>query len=86
MEEVERQTKKGLVVEYIFYSMMVLVFIFEMSAASILFQPEYIINLQVRFGCTLGFMSFIILMAFLLVRSLSRLFDTIYKLSEGDYE
>ncbi len=85
MDEVVK-TKKGLVIEYIFYSIMVIALIFEILVVSILFQPEYIINLQVRLGCMLGYISFIFIMAIILVRSLNALFDVIYKLSEGDYE
>ena len=85
MDEVVK-TKKGLVIEYIFYSILVLAFIFEILAVTIVFQPELIANVQVRFGCTLGFISFIFIMVFMLIRNLSNLFDVIYKLNEGDYE
>ena len=85
MDEVVK-TKKGLAVEYIFYSIMIIAFIFDMCAVAIIFQPELIVDVHVRFGCTLGFISFMLVMAVMLARSLSRLSDVIYKLSEGEYE
>ncbi len=86
MEEEVIQTKGDLVSSYIFSSFMIVSIIFILSASAIVFNPEGIVDSDIRFGVTLGFIAFIFVMVSMLMRSLENLIDAIYELKEGNYK
>lgn len=85
MDEVEYQTKRELVSQYIFSSLMIMMTLFVILGSCIAFNPEEIVNQQIRLGSTFGFFAMIFIMAIMLFRNLEGLFDAIYKLNEGEY-
>lgn len=85
MEEEDYRTKTSLVVSYIFDSLMIISTIFLIWATAIVFRPEEILNASIRFGVSLGFISFIFIMVSILATSLQNLIDVIYALNDGEY-
>lgn len=85
MEEVDIQTKSELVVQYIFYSVMIIMILFVLGSVCIVFRPEEILNIQTQLGVMLGFISFILIMASIFSSNLTGLFDTMDKLNREEY-
>jgi len=85
MEEVENQTKKDLIIIYLFSSLMIIMTVFVLLVMCIVFSPEGIADEQVRLGSTFGFIALAFIMVIMLGRNMDNLFDVIYKLNEGEY-
>ena len=66
--------------------MLIISIMFLIIATAIVFNPEQILNAQVRFGTTLAFIAFIFIMASMLMSNLRNLCDAIEKLNVGDYK
>lgn len=86
MEEVDFQTKRSLVVEYIFYSIFIISIIFIMGSLASVFDISEIENPSILLGCTLGFISFIFISAMILMSHLEAILKVIDKLRYGEYK